>query len=422
MLPTLCNVCLSLILLLSIVVITVLYVCKLRSPARRQLFHTSSPRYRHSNAQPPVAIHHGVTPQPQSRLPVPLSMPKHPISASLNFGTLHGSFVTPSAHMASQIDHEPSTTLPLSHTLPKLPEFWPFNVSGYFSTIEIMFSHSGITEEAPKYSALIQALSKHKQTLTKVADILQNLNQDEPYTQLKTSLLERLCNKIDDSPYTILKQCTKGSDTITEFLICIKATLGTNYDSHSPILTDSIRHHLLEAVDPQIRINLYHYESASLEELAQHADRLIARLKQSHRSQPTPYPGKEPSSNQSLINEVLESRLDSLQRSVSELLQSENHSIAKPPHATQVPSLNSEHHHNRPFNRNSSQLRRCDQPLLCYYHGRFGDRARKCEAPPCPRGTTSLHLRICRTFFLPLPNLSTTAYFSSLTKFPRLAF
>ena len=161
----------------------------------------------------------------------------------------------------------------------------------------MMFSHSGITEETSKYSALIQALSKHEQTLTKVADIRQNLNQDEPYTQLKTSLLERLCSKIDDSPHTILKQCTKGSDTVTEFLIRIKAALGTYYDSHSPILTDLIRHHLFEAVDPQIMINLYHYKSASLEELAQHADRLIARLKQSYRSQPTPYPGKEPSSN-----------------------------------------------------------------------------------------------------------------------------
>ena len=36
----------------------------------------------------------------------------------------------------------------------------------------MMFTHSEITKEAPKYPALIQALSKHKQTLTKVADIL----------------------------------------------------------------------------------------------------------------------------------------------------------------------------------------------------------------------------------------------------------
>ena len=147
-------------------------------------------------------------------------------------------------------------------------------------------------------------------------------------------------------------------------------------------------------------INLYHYESASLEELAQHADRLIARLKQSHRSQPTPYPRNEPSSNQSLINKVLESRLDSLQSGVSELSQRENHSVAQPSHATQVPSLDSQHHFNRPFNQNSSPpLRRRDQQWLCYYHSRFGDRTRKCEGPPCPRGTAfPAHLHLHNIF------------------------
>ena len=199
MLPTLFNICLGLILLLSIVVITVLYACKLRSPAHRRLPHTNSPR--HSDAQSPVAVHHGgnpITSIPPTSTPIHA---QHPISTSLDFGTQKDSFATPSAHMVSQTEHESSTTLPLSHTLLKLPEFWPFNVSGYFSTIGMMFSHSGITEEAPKYSALIQPLSKHDQTLIKVADILQNLNQDKPYTQLKTSLLERLCNKIEDSPY-----------------------------------------------------------------------------------------------------------------------------------------------------------------------------------------------------------------------------
>ena len=167
----------------------------------------------------------------------------------------------------------------------KLPEFWPSNISEYFSTIKMMFSHSGITEKAPKYSALIQTLSKHEQTLAKVADILQNLNQDKRYTQLKISLLARLCNKIEESPYIILKRCTKGGDSITEFPIRIKVIFGTYYNSHSSIVTDLIRHHLLEAVDAQTRINLYHYESASLEKLTQHADCLIARLKQGHRSQ-----------------------------------------------------------------------------------------------------------------------------------------
>ena len=56
--------------------------------------------------------------------------------------------------------------------------------------------------------------SNLEQTRTKVADIPQDLSQDEPHTQLKTSLLARLGNKTEESLY-IIRQCTKGSDTVT---------------------------------------------------------------------------------------------------------------------------------------------------------------------------------------------------------------
>ena len=93
MLPTLFNVCLSLIFLLSIIVITVQYVCKLRSPAHRRLPHTNSPRHRHSNAQPSVAVHHEGNPTLQSRRPVPLSTPNIPFRHPLTLA--HGKVALP---------------------------------------------------------------------------------------------------------------------------------------------------------------------------------------------------------------------------------------------------------------------------------------------------------------------------------------
>ena len=91
-LPTLFNIFLSLMLLLSIVVITVLYVCKLRSPTHRQLPHANSPRHRHSNAQSPVAVHHEgnpITSIPPTSTPIhaqhPLTLahPQHTWSPKL---------------------------------------------------------------------------------------------------------------------------------------------------------------------------------------------------------------------------------------------------------------------------------------------------------------------------------------------------
>ena len=140
-----------------------------------------------------------------------------------------------------------------------------------------MFSHNGITEEGLKYPSLIRSLSKYQQTIFKVADILQNLSQDKPYTQLETSFLARHSNKTQESRSSVLQQCPKGSYCVTEFLIRIKLALGRNYDSHSPNVIDLIGHQFLEAVDSQAKINLHYHKSASLEKLAQHVDRLIAR-------------------------------------------------------------------------------------------------------------------------------------------------
>ena len=103
MLPTLFNIYLSIILLLTIVVTTVVYVCKLRSPAHRRLPHANSPGHRHSNAQSPVAVHHKsnpITSIPPTNTPIHV---QHAISIFLNFGTCQGSFAKPPEHMDSQL-------------------------------------------------------------------------------------------------------------------------------------------------------------------------------------------------------------------------------------------------------------------------------------------------------------------------------
>ena len=175
----------------------------------------------------------------------------------------------------------------------------------------------------------------------------------------------------------------------------------------------------MEAVDPQIRINLYHYEPASLEKLVQHPDRFIARLKQGHRSQPTPYPGKESSANQSLINEVLESRLDLLQRSVSELSQSGNHSIVVSPKSRlMAPNATAD----LLIGIRLPNYLGVVNPGFAITTAALATALQNVKDPPAPEELLPLHLHICTTSSLPLPNLLTTVYFLSLTTFPRLAF
>ena len=51
-----------------------------------------------------------------------------------------------------------------------LPEFWEFNVTGYFQSIELIFNDNNITSEISKYSHLIQALSKTTHILKGLTD------------------------------------------------------------------------------------------------------------------------------------------------------------------------------------------------------------------------------------------------------------
>ena len=72
-----------------------------------------------------------------------------------------------------------------------LPDFWATNVVGYFKTIELLFNDNGVTSERSKYASLVTALSKDKNALSKVTDILQRLGDQVPYSQIKTALLDR---------------------------------------------------------------------------------------------------------------------------------------------------------------------------------------------------------------------------------------
>ena len=99
-------------------------------------------------------------------------------------------------------------------------------------------------------------------------------------------------------------------DTTSKFLLRLKTRLGYHYDPQSRLVADLIRHRILDRMDPQIRLNLYHYESCSVDEFASHADRLLIRIKKTESAtilSPT-HSAEDKSSNQSLISQLKETR------------------------------------------------------------------------------------------------------------------
>ena len=242
-----------------------------------------------------------------------------------------------------------------------LPEFWEFNVTGYFQSIELIFNDNNITSEISKYSHLIQALSKTTHILKGLTDIVRTTNNVAPYTGLKQALIERYTTTPSGCLQKILNDCHRGQTTVTAYLIQLRTLLGTQYDSNSPLQKDLIKHKLLESLDPHIRLYLNHYEDGPLDALAKHADKLLSLHNNSPSSKSL---RSDHNDNQTLINESVNSSLQNLQRQLADISKIQ----------TQSPNTTKENTHNA---------------LPCYYHQRFDNRARKCQGPPCPAFSNS---------------------------------
>ena len=101
---------------------------------------------------------------------------------------------------------------------------------------------------------------------------------------------------------------------------------------------------------------LSHYEDGPLGALAKHADQ---RLSLHNNSPSTKSLRSDYSDNQTFINELINFRLQNLQRQLADISKVHIQSL----------NITKENTHNA---------------LPCYYHQRFGNRARKCHGPPCP--------------------------------------
>ena len=150
-----------------------------------------------------------------------------------------------------------------------------------------------------------------------------------------------------------------------------KITIRRAYDTHFLLHTDLLRHKLLEPLDPQSRLCLYHYEIEPLESLARHADQILSRTTSLHNS-----PTDMVASNQQLVNESVEAKLGSIEQSIAKLNQTANNShIEKNAAASNQRGSYSKRTPSRfvPPQRRVIQFSSGAQNDLCRYHTRYGE-------------------------------------------------
>ena len=206
---------------------------------------------------------------------------------------------------------------------------------------------------------------------------------NEPFATLKNVLLKRFLPKNQDCLESFFSETQRQGDTVAEYLIRLQALLSSQFPTNSEIGQALIRRKLLESVDAQTRFTLYPYEKEPLEILAQHADSILARKQSVVASEDVDHNAQNPT-NQAIINQVLESQFDKLDRTLSSLHQTSPPSPHKYTHTPSQPYKYVPQHttNSNSFSPNQSPTRLVNN--VCSYHPRFGDHALKCWGPPCP--------------------------------------
>ena len=205
----------------------------------------------------------------------------------------------------------------------RLPDFWHSNVHGYFQTAEILLDYENVSDEVSKYTKLLDSLQKNHAVFLKITDISQYIPNDPPYFSLKAFLFEKFYSTTRDNVSALLHTCRRGDDSVLDYYQRLKTTLSDAFEPESNFQTELFCHCMLNSVDVDVRMNLYHYQHLPIDEFVKHADRL-SQCKQrphifgsAHTLSSTPV--TPPSHNQHIINELLESRLKDIQECVNSL-------------------------------------------------------------------------------------------------------
>ena len=234
----------------------------------------------------------------------------------------------------------------------KLPPYWPSDPDLWFAQVDAQFATRGITAQKTKYEYVVASLSP--EFATQVRDVILRVPDTAPYDTLKRQLIARTTIPQQRRLQQLFNSTELGDQRPTQLLRRMQQLLG-----HEAAGTDGtlLRELFLQRLPANVRMVLASSREANtLEELAELGDKIIAAA-------PTGVAGvSQPSSE-----------IEELRAEVSRLR--ETVSAFSSPRQTPSQRSPSPHRHSR--------LRSPPpRPNICWYHARFGDRARKCT-PPC---------------------------------------
>lgn len=237
----------------------------------------------------------------------------------------------------------------------RIPPFWPEEPEIWFAQIEGQFTISGITSDATKFNYVIGQLDN--QYSVAIKDIIINPPAQKKYEKLKTELIKRLSASKEKKLKQLLMHEELGDTKPSQFLRHLQSLAGDQV--HDDFLSTI----WISRLPNNIQTVLAGHPTASLDVLADLADRVhdIAP------SRPQVASMAESSVVTDLMKEVAELRR-----------QIQTFNMDGGNRRSRSRTRQSGHQRRRSSSRSLSNYRKFP---LCWYHGKYGDKASRCVKP-----------------------------------------
>lgn len=240
----------------------------------------------------------------------------------------------------------------------KLPPFWPADPQVWFAQVEAQFNTRGITTQKTRFDHVIASLSP--EFAVEVRDLLIRPPADTPYDTLKAELIKRTAASEQRKLQQLISGEELGDRKPTQLLRRMQQLLGDHLGA-APDNNAFLKELFLQRLPANVRMVLASADATTdLAKLADMADKIVevATPTVAAISQPNPDPDI-----QQLRAEV--TRLAELVASLTTHRPRRDRSLSR----------NRRTHSPAPTN--SLQ----PQDSLCWYHAKFGDKAKKCQEP-----------------------------------------
>ncbi|XP_025263681.1 uncharacterized protein LOC112637690 [Camponotus floridanus] len=234
----------------------------------------------------------------------------------------------------------------------KIPPFWSDEPELWFAQLEGQFILSGITQDSTKYSYVLSQLDSRQ--IKEVKDIITQTPEADKYETIKRALIQRMSISQEQRIRQLLELEEIGDRKPSQFLRHLRTLAGEN-------VPDSLLRTLwLGRLPNQMQMILATCTEDRLNEVAEQADRIH---EMSSRAVVAVTDAPKPRKS----NPTLEKQIQALAKQVATLTTRLARGRAKERDSDRRSRSRSR---SKEYNKNH-----------CFYHNRFGEKAKKCTQP-----------------------------------------